>query len=56
GEKITTVYLHFKKIIRIIHFVVIYLTLIMSKAKRVREASPEIAESSDESEFKEQKN
>ncbi|CAF3339594.1 unnamed protein product, partial [Rotaria socialis] len=56
GEKITTVYLHFKKIIRIIHFVVIYLTLIMSKAKRVREASPEIAESSDESEFKEQNN
>ncbi|CAF4548028.1 unnamed protein product [Rotaria socialis] len=28
----------------------------MSKAKRVREASPEIAESSDESEFKEQNN
>ncbi len=35
---------------------VIYLTLIMSKAKNVREVSPDIVEGSDESEFEEANN
>ena len=51
GEKIIVTNLHFTKIIRIIRFVVIYLTLIMSKAKKVREETPEIVDGSDEFEF-----
>jgi hypothetical protein len=56
GEKVIIINLHFTEIISIIHFVVIYLTLIMSKAKNVREASPDIVEGSDESEFEEENN
>ena len=51
GEKIIITNLHFTKIIRIIRFVVIYLTLIMSKAKKVCEETREIVEGGDESEF-----
>ena len=51
GEKIIITNLHFTKIIRIIRFVVIYLTLIMSKPKTIRKETPEIVEGSDESEF-----
>ena len=40
-----------QKIIRIMRFVVIYLTLIMSKAKKVCEETREIVEGGDESEF-----
>ncbi len=50
GEKIIITNLHFTKVIRIIRFMVIYLTLIMSKAKKVRKENPEIVEGSDESE------
>jgi len=51
GEEIITTNLHFTRIIHIIRFMLIYLTLIMSKAKKVREETPEIVEGSDESEF-----
>jgi hypothetical protein len=51
GEKIIITNLHFTKIIRIIRFMVIYLTLIMCKAKKVRKETPNIVEGSDESEF-----
>ena len=51
GEKIITTNLHFTKNIRIIRFVVIYLTLIMSKAKKVREETAEIVDGSEEFEF-----
>ncbi len=50
GEKIIITNLHFTKVIRIIRFMVIYLALIMSKAKKVRKENPEIVEGSDESE------
>ncbi len=42
---------HFTKIIRIIRFLVIYLPLIMSKPKKIRNETPEIVQGSDESEF-----
>jgi hypothetical protein len=50
AEKIIITNLHFTKVIRIIRFMVIYLTLIMFKAKKVRKENPEIVEGSDESE------
>jgi len=44
GEKIIITNLHFTKITRIKRFVVIYSTLIMSKAKKVGEETPEIVD------------